>query len=467
MPEMLTDSPDLVPVPAVEPDKAVVLDASLHGSWEDMFTAHPRALHYLLSPDNYEGWGPLKIPPSLGPASGRLRTIRYYNPRVHDHQHPVRRACHALVASLMLQGEHTNNWVVQGLTVSRPAADCAIEGGASNITVDFCLIDCPRVRGCRVRNVSHCTIQRCVIRESIQATEGDTVGIQVRQHTAAEMLGIKILDNEIYNVGDGIQLTAHKDDPLRPVEVLMEGNDIYLEPSRYLGDSEMTRDENAIDLKVGSDRPESTIVRKNRMWGFRRRKGSGAQGELLVVQKFCRNLVVEGNIMGDAPRGMKDENWPRGKDDPKKEPDTSRCVVVRNNQFHDIRDLVVNDDGAITRPITAGVRFEGNWFARSDYIADATPPAYKGLPVYADNIRIGATQVQRPHLDDDGNPEPNDPAVPYSEPPNRHVFPRWGYDTYERRRWTGPELVRGAIPAPPPTHRPPGDQDVRRPDGPS
>ena len=43
--------------------------------------------------------------------------------------------------------------------------------------------------------------------------------------------------------------------------------------------------------------------------------------------------------------------------------------------------------------------FEGNWFARSDYIADATPPAYKGLPVYADNIRIGATQVQRPHLD--------------------------------------------------------------------
>jgi hypothetical protein len=68
--------------------------------------------------------------------------------------------------------------------------------------------------------------------------------------------------------------------------VLIEGNDIYLEPSRYIGDSNLSWDENAIDIKVGSDRPESTIVRTNRMWGFRRQKGSGAQGELLVVQKF-------------------------------------------------------------------------------------------------------------------------------------------------------------------------------------
>ncbi len=87
----------------------------------------------------------------------------------------------------------------------------------------------------------------------------------------------------------------------------MVGNDIYLEPSRYIPDTGTTWDENAIDLKAGSDTPESTVIRKNRMWGFRRNaaaKGK-SRGELLVLQAYSRNVVVEDNIMGDAPIGTK------------------------------------------------------------------------------------------------------------------------------------------------------------------
>jgi hypothetical protein len=479
MPVPLTNSPNLVAIPAIELKdfklgNAVVLDASSHESWEEMFAAHPGVLHFLLSPGNYEDWGWLEIPDSVAPAGG-LRTIRYHNPGVDDRQHPVKRACHARVASLRFQGDHTTNWAVRGLTVFRPAADCFIEGGASNVTIDFCLVDCPRVRGCRIRNVSHCTIQRCVIRESIQASKkGDTVGVQVRQRDADEMVGIKILDNEIYNVGDGIQLTAHDVEPLRPVEVLMEGNDIYLEPSRYLG-GQMTRDENAIDLKVGSDRLESTIVRKNRLWGFRLREGSGAQGELITVQQFCRNLIVEDNIMGDAPRGMKDESWPDADDEPDPgapevpdiDPEEPRHVVFRRNQFYEICDRARDDEGllidmgAITRPITTGLVFEENWFARSDYLADWTPAAYERDIVYRNNTRVEVPHIPRPGSD------PNHP-VPYHEPPNRRASAPFGYDTYERKRWTGPEHVTGAIPAAlPATHEPPEDPVQQKPDQPS
>jgi hypothetical protein len=461
MPVLLTDSPKLVKVAAIDPGAigagtAVLLEPPLHQSWEEMFAAHGGALDYLLAPGNYEAWGQLRIPTSLDPAGGRRRTIRYFNPGVDDQYHPVQRSRHAWVESLRLEGEHTQNWVVHGLTVFRPEYECTIQNGAGNITIDFCLIEHPRMRGVRVRNVSHCTIQRCVIRNSVNTSDtGDTTGIQVRQHTAPEMVDINIIDNEIYNVGDGIQLTAHGVEPLRPVEVLIEGNDIYLEPSRYLGDSNTTWDENGIDIKVGSDRPESTIVRTNRLWGFRLRKGA-SHGELLVVQMFCRNLVVEGNIMGDAPRGMKDEIWPEDSGIDALKP---RNVVFRNNQFYEIRDRAEDDVGAITKPITTGIRFERNWFARSDFLADATPPRYKGQPVFEHNTRVEVPEpFQRLYINRDGDEVESVDKVPYPEPTNRHLVARMGYDTYERKRWTCRERVIGAIPAGPPvTHGPPDD----------
>lgn len=116
-----------------------------------------------------------------------------------------------------------------------------------------------------------------------------TVGIQVG-NIRADVLGIKILDNEIYNVGDGIQLTDGPE-ATRPVEVLIDGNDIYLEPSRYVGQSNTTWDENAIDLKAGSDVPESTVIRGNRMWGFRRNAAPTAilrDQRLRAARRECR-----------------------------------------------------------------------------------------------------------------------------------------------------------------------------------
>ena len=143
-------------------------------------------------------------------------------------------------------------------------------------------------------------------------------------------------------------------------------------------------------------------------------------------------------------------------------------MVFRKNQFYEIRDRASGDKGAITRPITAGIVFDGNWFARSDFLADSTPPSYFGDPMYKNNTRVAVSEIQRPHLNSDGVPEDNAVAVPYDEPPNRRAIARLGYDTYERKRWTGPERVSGAIPAArPATHEPPDDPVLHRLGGPS
>jgi hypothetical protein len=327
---------------------------------------------------------------------------------------------------------------VHGLKVSRPVVNPAIAQGASNITVDFCLIEYARIYSFRIRHATFCTIQRCVIRESINQNEnqgkGDSMGIYVGG-IAADVLGIKILDNEIYNVGDGIQLDYDESMPMRPVEVVIEGNDIYLEPSRYIGDTNTTWDENGIDIKAGSDTSESTVIRNNRMWGFRRNAVPTALGEIINVHKYCRNVVVEDNIMGDAPRGMKDLNWHPGEGND----DRRRDIVFRRNQFYDIRDYSNLDAGAITRPITAGISFVDNYFARSAYLADQTPPNYRGAgPEYTANVLVEVDAIQRPTGQPSLMLKPSHGNIVATAP--------HGFETYERKRWTGPEDTVGAVP---------------------
>jgi hypothetical protein len=310
---------------------------------------------------------------------------------------------------------------------------------ASHITVDRCLIERVGSHGFRIRDSAHCSVQQCVIRDSLlvftpTGNAADNAGIQIKPHKA-QVLDVKLLDNEIYNVGDGIQLTP-RDRPaqLAAVEATIEGNDIYLEPSRYIGLSNTTWDENAIDLKAGSDQAASTIMRNNRLWGYRRNvnANSSAQGELLVIQRCSRNVLVEGNVLGEAPRAMKDESW---KDAPKGRP---RDVLLRNNQFYEIRDYATSDCGAITKPITSGITFVGNHFARSEYLADSSPSGYAFAgPTFTGNVRVDVANLQRGPL-----------TLPYDETvDNTLATAPLGYEHYERRRWTGPEWHPGAIPA--------------------
>jgi hypothetical protein len=442
-------SPSLFPVPPIDPGNAVVLTDTSHASWTAMFRHRATAgkLDYLLTPGDYRSWGRLDFVNRAGNSARRPKTIRYHNPGFFgdDRVHPARRRNSALIDSVGFELPGTKNWLVHGLTIHSPTANSGVTvtQGASNITVDGCLIQSPRSYGVRIRHATNCIIQRCVIRDSIKEV-GDSTGIQVG-NIDADVLGIRILDNEVYNVGDSIQLTDGPT-PTRLVEVLIEGNDLYLEPSRYIGDTNTTLDENAIDIKAASSKWGPTIIRNNRMWGFRRNAkptGRTSLGEILVVQRFCANALVERNIMGEAPWGMKDENWPTGN------VNTPRNVVFRNNWFYDIRGYAESDRGAITKPITAGIAFINNYFVRSDCLADIgppNPPGYRGSgPIYTGNTLVEVDAIQRQV--DPTTPLLYDPApLPYKTALNRVAIAPHGYETYERKRWTGPEFAMGAVP---------------------
>jgi hypothetical protein len=441
MPDLLKPSPLLVTAPDVDLDNAVILTPTSYTSWPSMFAANAEKRDYLLRPGDYREWGTLDLDNKSGHTVDLPSTIRYYNPGVDDAIHPVRRGQGARIDSFRFEGEQTKNWLIQGLTVTGPSRNPVVSRGASHITIDRCLIEYARRYGLRIRSATHSTIQRCVIRHSVNGLDsvrrGDTSGIQI-EVINTDVVGIRILDNEIYNVGDGIQLTDNPQSPLAPVEVVIEGNDIYLEPSRYIGDSNMTWDENAIDIKAGSEKPESTVIRNNRMWGHRRNAASTALGEILVLQRYCRNVIAENNIMGEAVWGMKDLNWievpPGGT------VNTPRNIVFRNNQFYEIRDYAVPDKGAVTSPVTADIHFDGNHFARSNFLADQVPQSgYRTPPpTYKNNVLCEIDAIQR-----------DEATSTLLQPAGNNIIidsSRYGYDTYERRRWTGPEFTIAARP---------------------
>jgi Right handed beta helix region len=442
MPNFLKSSPHLVEVPELDPDlgTAVILsEDDPYESWASVFDVNAEKLDFLLRPGDYRDWGTLGVNNRPGHTVERPRTIRYYNPGVDDGIHPARRGQGARIEAFRFEGSQTQNWLLQGLTLTGPSAEPAIGWGASYITIDRCLIEYPRKYGLRVRGASRSTVQQCVIRHSVNGLDsvrgGDTSGIQIGAFDES-VVGLRILDNEIYNVGDGIQLTDNKQAPWTPVEVLVEGNDIYLEPSRYIGDSNMTWDENAIDIKAAADPDKPIIIRNNRMWGHRCNAVPTARGESLVIQRYCRNVVVENNIMGEAVWGVRDFNWidtPVGGD-----AHTPRNVVFRNNEFYEIRDYAVGDRGAIARPVTAGILFDGNYFARSNFLVDWTPQSGYLPPTFTNNVLCEMDAVQRG--------EAASPLIPTAGSNIVIDSTDSGYDTYERRRWTGPEFTIAARP---------------------
>lgn len=101
------------------------------------------------------------------------------------------------------------------------------------------------------------------------------------------VIRLQIRNNTIYNCsGDCIQLFAENSDPIESYsqEITISGNRLYT----TLGPDS----ENALDFK-GVD---GCLVSGNEIFGF--------EDKAIVVQKGCRNITVEGNVIRDSQRGM-------------------------------------------------------------------------------------------------------------------------------------------------------------------
>lgn len=448
----------LRPIPDIDPLRNIEVTPPTHSNkftgWADLFASNRDVWDYLLKPGDYSTWGTLTIP-HQGGHFARPKTIRYHDPEVPQPPHPVNQPVERRVRirSFKVASNAAKDWLLQGLSSDGDrlpqdpggGTESQVQEGPRNIVIDYCLFERHGRYSLRIREATDVSVQRCVIRNSIPLIVNDkvpdTTGVYVggvRRHVR----GIDILDNEIYNIGDGIQISDSNTEIMDwHYSVCIEGNDIYLDPSRYIEDMPLRVGENAIDVKQGSPEPASTVIRGNRLWGYRVQPGS-ARGELLVIQHASRNVLVEDNIFGDAPYGMKDESWPKLAGEPKTNP---RYVLFRRNQFHDISDQT-STFGAVTKPVTSCIAFEQNNFARCGYLVDRTPDGgFLGIgPVYRGNTLSEIGLTQRPP----GPGHSPDPSPAFELPPdNVHIDPPpRSYAQYTRRRWTGPESAIGAIP---------------------
>jgi len=324
MPLTLSPHLDLVVKPAIDLPNAVVLTPDSYTSWATMFEANKSKTQYLLTPGDYISWGKCVRNNVAGGTVSKPKLIAYYHPD-DDDQHPVDRVGgnEALCADFRFTGKTTTNWMVHGITTRGETSNWLMDGGCSGITFDYCLIeDKKRSENAymmRIRHATNCTVQRCVIRNFIlpdptpdKPTPGDSTGIAIG-NSPQDVTGIRILDCEVYNVGDCIQLTDGPT-PWKPVEVVIEGCDLYMTTDYHIfngtTDTQTTWLENGIDIKAGSHNQGKLRVHDNRIWGFRHNAKPSALGEGIVIQRLARNIKISNNIIGDCPIGMKDGNWP-------------------------------------------------------------------------------------------------------------------------------------------------------------
>jgi hypothetical protein len=132
----------------------------------------------------------------------------------------------------------------------------------------------------------------------------------------------EILDNEIYDWGDGVQLTGGSDcnDVARPRGTLIDGNDIYVTGAKRVDcadgspdpDGQCSCSENGIDVKAdpGTDTRFWTRITNNRLWGFRPTGrtgcgGSGSNGQAINAGNECPgHVLVANNVISDSSVGI-------------------------------------------------------------------------------------------------------------------------------------------------------------------
>jgi hypothetical protein len=302
----------------------------------------PSKYVFCISPGNYRAQGHIRLYTSG--TSSRRRYLRYNGPS--PTLPAIRQSNRVLLHGLILN--EASWWVVDGITVQPTAAQdlaylVAIFGSSRNV-IQGSLIDAslqPNHRfqqgivfgstgpGADVPGIpsTYNTIQRNVIRggnKSRLPLDYTGINIPVEDLPGANSDYNKILDNEIYDWGDGIQISRNDElcNGALPRGTLIDNNDIYITKAKRVRCSDGAPDpsgecscsENAIDMKVagGANPVYWTRITNNRMWGFRPTLrdvpscgGSGARGQAVTAGNPCAGYVfVARNKIMDSTVGV-------------------------------------------------------------------------------------------------------------------------------------------------------------------
>lgn len=319
------------------------------------------------------------------------RYFRYDGPEAD--KHPVHRSSQAIFESIRIFG---SNWIVQGITV-RPTDPVTtyflpIFAGDDNV-VDGNLLDGRdhqngtqqlgvMVRGLEGDPAVRNTIQRNVIRngdQSHNAIDYSGVNVMFGWQTGENNNWNKVLDNEIYDWGDGVAVSGISDlcdEAGQQHGTVIDGNDVYITGAKRVNcetgaaqaNGACACAENGIDVKAhpsSSSAAYWTRVTNNRVWGYRPTTeaivcgGSGSNGQAITAGSFCpRNVFVANNTVADSTIGIEAAgfDW-----------------VVAGNLVHDIRAFngnVYSSIALLTMGATRGVIAQFNTIVRADTAYD-------------------------------------------------------------------------------------------------
>jgi hypothetical protein len=307
---------------------------------------------FCVAPGDYRRFGPILLE-----ASGTSTRRRFLRLQADPIRPPLHEPARAIFEDIRILGSW---WVVQGITVQPRDPDTysfiRIEGGDYNV-IDTCWLD-----GSQQANIgnqvgllimsnhtdpaTYNTVQRNVVSNGNQRRLPlDYAGVLIV--TSAYVGGNndynRVVENEIFNWGDGVALGDAGDDCNfvgQPHGTLIDGNDIYITANKRVRCTDGSPDpnggcacaENGIDIKpsAGSLVADWTVVTNNRVWGYRPTVrgaascgGSGSNGQAISAGNFCAGHVyVGGNAILDSTVGIlpAGSNW-----------------IIAGNVFHGIR----------------------------------------------------------------------------------------------------------------------------------
>ena len=344
--------------PHTRKDALVVTPNLPYKTWSECIKKNPKIRHFLITPGDYRKWGDLKS--NVSGTAKQPYVFRYYDPNAaqpYNTPHPVKRKAQRKEAVLeRFKFNKANHWVLHGLTFrgqgkekegKRGGLYSILSNESNNNIIDFCLIEqVIHGNGVRIFNSSHNTIQRCVIRDKVEGFRGDNIGVTIYASEGRKSRNNHIVDNEIYDVTDGVQLVYQvdvgKNSPItgEVPGTIIDNNDLYITRKLYRQENgiEFSCAEDGVDIKVGTNSTnEADKVRiiNNRIWGHRttdKTCGGGSHGSGIVIHRNARNILIENNVIFDVSRGIG-----IAKGHSKYTNERVGNMVVRNNLIYNIK----------------------------------------------------------------------------------------------------------------------------------
>lgn len=313
-------------------DVMIITSDTKFASWRKLIYDNPSVNIFLVQPGNYLDKGIVR--PHVAGKQNSRKMICYHDPKartnVFDQDHPVQ-FDKGSDKEVLIQGfnfeKGINHWVLHGLTIrGNDNAKFGKTGGKSNLIVgcNDVIIDHCVIEGVLISNtvkISTCTavgIQNNVIRDQVAGFQGDNIGVSITALFGHLARDVRVVNNEIYNVDDAVQLVRFttKETGLPQTGempgTIIYNNDMYITKDQYVIEDglEYACAEDGIDLKEGSttgDPNDYVIIKKNRIWGYRKSHKSCAgssQGNGIMIHRNAQNILIEENIIFDVSVGV-------------------------------------------------------------------------------------------------------------------------------------------------------------------